>query len=224
MMDADVVGISNASQDDEEWDGTEEMRKRKVAEYMDSVYGMEFNDIIGGDLPTRFKYTSVEKSGFNLSAAEILMATNAELNEYMGMKKLVPYKKGRQPWDAKRSERLRELKQKIRQRFGEVPWRHEVGREWGVKGNSGEKRGGDGEEGGKRKKRRGKRERMKERDQAMQAAEAEGARPSEDTKAPQAAQDENPKMGTLDAAEDDEDVTKKDSRRKKKRRRRTDNE
>ena len=46
MMDADVVGVPNESEDDEEWDGTEEMRKRKVAEYMDSVYGMEFNDIV----------------------------------------------------------------------------------------------------------------------------------------------------------------------------------
>ncbi len=46
MMDADTVGTSNVFQDDEEWDGTEEMRKRKVAEYMDAVYGMEFNDIV----------------------------------------------------------------------------------------------------------------------------------------------------------------------------------
>jgi protein KRI1 len=40
-MDADVV-----QPDDEEWDGTEEMRKRKLDEYMDELYGMEFNDLV----------------------------------------------------------------------------------------------------------------------------------------------------------------------------------
>jgi protein KRI1 len=42
-MDADVV-----KQDDEEWDGTEEMRKRKLDEYMDELYGLEFNDMVCG--------------------------------------------------------------------------------------------------------------------------------------------------------------------------------
>lgn len=41
-MDADVV----ADNDDDEWDGTEEMRKRKVEEYMDEVYGLDFNDMV----------------------------------------------------------------------------------------------------------------------------------------------------------------------------------
>jgi protein KRI1 len=31
--------------DGEEWDGTEEMRKRKLQEYMDSLLGLEFNDM-----------------------------------------------------------------------------------------------------------------------------------------------------------------------------------
>lgn len=41
-MDADNPGF-NA---EEAWDGTEEMRKRKVQEYMDDIYGMEFNDVV----------------------------------------------------------------------------------------------------------------------------------------------------------------------------------
>ena len=41
-MDADA----ELWQDDEEWDGTEEMRKRKLNEYMDEVYGLDFNDIV----------------------------------------------------------------------------------------------------------------------------------------------------------------------------------
>src|ERR1700722_13013636 len=39
-MDADVV------EDDEDWDGTEEMRKKKLDEYMDEVYGLDFNDMV----------------------------------------------------------------------------------------------------------------------------------------------------------------------------------
>ena len=42
-MDADA----EPQQDDEEWDGTEEMRKRKLNEYMDEVYALDFNDIVG---------------------------------------------------------------------------------------------------------------------------------------------------------------------------------
>ena len=41
-MDADV----ERAVDDEEWDGTEEMRKRKLDEYMDEIYGLEFNDMV----------------------------------------------------------------------------------------------------------------------------------------------------------------------------------
>ena len=40
-MDADV----QMNMDDEYWDGTEEMRKKKLDEYMDEVYGLEFNDM-----------------------------------------------------------------------------------------------------------------------------------------------------------------------------------
>jgi len=41
-MDADV----EKARDDEDWDGTEEMRKRKLDEYMDEIYGLEFNDMV----------------------------------------------------------------------------------------------------------------------------------------------------------------------------------
>ena len=40
-MDADVAPPGN----DEEWDGTEEMRKRKLDEYLDEIYGLDFNDM-----------------------------------------------------------------------------------------------------------------------------------------------------------------------------------
>lgn len=47
-MDADATRetFSGMDVDDEEWDGTEEMRRRKLDEYMDELYGMEFTDIV----------------------------------------------------------------------------------------------------------------------------------------------------------------------------------
>ena len=36
----------SGEQDDEEWDGTEEMRKKKLQEYMDSLLKLEFNDMV----------------------------------------------------------------------------------------------------------------------------------------------------------------------------------
>jgi protein KRI1 len=41
-MDADV----DIQTDDEEWDGTEETRNRKLDEYMDEIYGLDFNDMV----------------------------------------------------------------------------------------------------------------------------------------------------------------------------------
>ncbi|KAF5385845.1 hypothetical protein D9615_002328 [Tricholomella constricta] len=110
IMDADVERIV----DDEEWDGTEEMRKRKLDEYMDEIYGLDFNDLVG-DMPTRFKYVPVQPQNFALTPAEILMATDQELNEYMGVKKYAPYRK-EVKWDSKRNDRLKELKSKLSER------------------------------------------------------------------------------------------------------------
>lgn len=45
-VDVDAMDADVARTLEEEWDGTEEMRKRKVQEYMDEVYGMDFNDMV----------------------------------------------------------------------------------------------------------------------------------------------------------------------------------
>ncbi|KAL6304942.1 KRI1-like family C-terminal-domain-containing protein [Sparassis latifolia] len=142
-MDAEVERL-HRDLDDEEWDGTEEMRKRKLDEYMDELYELEFNDMVG-DLPTRFKYAKVEPQSFALSPVEVLMATDAELNSYMGIKKYAPYRKeGKgKHWDASRTSRLKELKAKLKER-GFDP------------------QGQDGV-GDNARKRRGKKERLKER-------------------------------------------------------------
>ncbi|KAK7691350.1 hypothetical protein QCA50_004746 [Cerrena zonata] len=89
-MDADVL----TKKDTDDWDGTEEMRKRVLEKHLDEVYDLEFNDVVAG-IPTRFKYTKVQPQTFALTPEEILLATDAELNQYMGIKKYAPYRKGR---------------------------------------------------------------------------------------------------------------------------------
>jgi protein KRI1 len=79
-----------------------------------------------------------------------LLADDKDLNEYVGLKKLAPYRKQRDTWDAKRGERLREFKKKVSERLEETG-ANDATMEHLV----------DGEH--KEKKRKGKKERMRER-------------------------------------------------------------
>ncbi|KAG2108602.1 KRI1-like family C-terminal-domain-containing protein [Suillus clintonianus] len=117
-MDADVV---RAYDDEEEWDGTEEMRKRKLDEYMDEVYGLEFNDMVAG-MPTRFKYTTTAPQTFSLTPVELLMATDKELNQYMSVKRYAPYRV--EKWDHNRGDRLKEFREKLKDRVGGIGTSH----------------------------------------------------------------------------------------------------
>lgn len=117
-MDADVV---REYDDEEDWDGTEEMRKRKLDEYMDEVYGLEFNDMVAG-MPTRFKYTTATPQTFALTPAEILMATDKELNQYVSVKRYAPYRA--EKWDHNRGERLVEFREKLKERVGATRTSH----------------------------------------------------------------------------------------------------
>ncbi|KAH9961622.1 KRI1-like family-domain-containing protein [Russula compacta] len=145
-MDADAPKDGGSTWDGMEWDGTEEMRKRVLDQYMEELYGLEFNDM---GCP-HFRYIPVSKTTFALNPTEILLADDKDLNEYVGLKKLAPYRRLRDTWDARRGERLREFKTKVSARVGEadddvVLAEHLM----------------DGER--KVKRRKGKKERMRER-------------------------------------------------------------
>lgn len=153
-------------------DGIEDPRKRKYDEYMDEVYELDFNDMVRpflpqmvfysptsqvGGMPTRFKWTTVAPDSSGLTAAEILLATDRELNEFMSIKKLAPFK-NKTAWDRERITKLKELKDKIAHRsWGGVPVA-ELANEQGD--------GQDGAQGGKTKKRKGKKERQKQKNLA----------------------------------------------------------
>jgi protein KRI1 len=140
-MDADASKASGSRWDEVEWDGTEETRKRVLDQYMEELYELEFNDMVRphrplvmcpllmlydgpcaqvAGKPTHFRYVPVAKTAFGLAPAEILLADDKDLNEYVGLKKLAPYRKQRDTWDAKRHTRLREFKTKVSERLGEA--------------------------------------------------------------------------------------------------------
>ena len=152
MGEGDEAYEEDGEWDDEEWDGTEEMRKKKLQEYMDSLLELEFNDVVSAarfqhdnhvshrvltkvaGIPTRFKYVASAPQTFGLTAAEILMADDKDLNQYMGVKKYAPYRKGRN-WDKQRPERLREFRDKLNAKKangndegGEVPAKKRKGK------------------------------------------------------------------------------------------------
>ncbi|KAI6046421.1 KRI1-like family-domain-containing protein [Pisolithus marmoratus] len=169
-MDADADGGGWEEADGEEWDGTEEMRKRKVDQYMEEVVNrLGFNDITA-HIPTRFHYVQRAAEDYALSPAEILLATDAELNTYVGLRKMAPYRqiggsgKGKD-WDPKRNERLKEFREKLQARIGSG-----FAGDWYIGRGPDGRRTGEGAENGK-KKRLGKKERAKLRVGVGEAAE-----------------------------------------------------
>lgn len=65
-------------------------------------------------MPTRFSYIPVAAQSHSLTPAEILLATDKELNEYMSIKRVAPYRK--EKWSKDRAEKLKELRQKLKAR------------------------------------------------------------------------------------------------------------
>ncbi|CAJ1372499.1 unnamed protein product [Effrenium voratum] len=59
---------------------------------IDEYFQLDYEDIIGGDLPTRFKYRKVEPNDFGIPANVILAKSGSELNRMVSLKKLRPYR------------------------------------------------------------------------------------------------------------------------------------
>ncbi|GAA5800081.1 KRI1-like family C-terminal-domain-containing protein [Helicostylum pulchrum] len=64
--------------------------KQKIDNLLEEYYALNYEDVIGGDLFTRFKYTKTEPEDYGLTPEEILLADDAELNKYIGIKSLAP--------------------------------------------------------------------------------------------------------------------------------------
>lgn len=82
-----------------------------TAKSMDEYFQLDYEDIIGGDLPTRFKYRKVEADDFGIPAHVVLSKSGKELNQMVSLKKLRPYRdededqssarKGKEKWKSK---------------------------------------------------------------------------------------------------------------------------
>jgi protein KRI1 len=127
-------------------------------------------------MPTRFKYTRSKPTAFGLTAAEILLATDKELDAIAGLRHIAPYRKQGLGMQGRGiSKRIYDLKQTLKNRkWGEEMEVDEDGKPrtkskprptdsgWSSK----RKADGEGEEegGSKKKKRLGKKQRQRERE------------------------------------------------------------
>ncbi|XP_010550840.1 PREDICTED: protein KRI1 homolog [Tarenaya hassleriana] len=100
-------GAEEEEEEEEEKEGeelreenTESKRKRKrkaslvqraKEALMEEYYKLEYEDTIG-DLKTRFKYAKVEPNRFGLETEEVLALDDRELNQFVSLKKIAPYK------------------------------------------------------------------------------------------------------------------------------------
>ncbi|KAJ3091889.1 hypothetical protein HK102_012811 [Quaeritorhiza haematococci] len=116
----DYEGYGDDAVDDEHAEGEPSNKKAKMTlnEYLDEYYQLDYEDMIG-DIPTRFKYTKVEPDSFGLNPVEILMADDADLNTYLSLKKLAPFRRpdvvqrDMQKFRKSKKKRLREFRKKL---------------------------------------------------------------------------------------------------------------
>eukprot|EP00587_Corethron_hystrix_P003183 CAMPEP_0113302700 /NCGR_PEP_ID=MMETSP0010_2-20120614/3415_1 /TAXON_ID=216773 ORGANISM="Corethron hystrix, Strain 308" /NCGR_SAMPLE_ID=MMETSP0010_2 /ASSEMBLY_ACC=CAM_ASM_000155 /LENGTH=671 /DNA_ID=CAMNT_0000156557 /DNA_START=156 /DNA_END=2167 /DNA_ORIENTATION=- /assembly_acc=CAM_ASM_000155 len=69
---------------------TNDFSTKAKAKIQEELYKLDYEDMIG-DLPCRFKYKQVETNDYGLSTAEILIAEDQKLKQYVSLKKMVPY-------------------------------------------------------------------------------------------------------------------------------------
>ncbi|WBW70907.1 ribosome biogenesis protein Kri1 [Schizosaccharomyces osmophilus] len=89
-------------------------KKRKIEEYVDEKYGVPEPVASSG---SQFRYRQVAPETFGMDVLDILNATDTDLNKYVGLKKLLPYRtpeqveKDRKKFGKKK--RLREWKKEV---------------------------------------------------------------------------------------------------------------
>ncbi|CAH8278792.1 unnamed protein product [Arabidopsis lyrata] len=93
-------------------------RKRKTSlvqrakeALMEEYYKLDYEDTIG-DLKTRFKYAKVQPNRFELDTGEILTLDDADLNQYVPLKKMASYVE--KDWEVNK-HKVKEQKLKIRE-------------------------------------------------------------------------------------------------------------
>ena len=93
---------------------------------LDSLYNLDYEDIVAG-IPCRFKYQSCKADDFGLTAEDIILAEDKELNGFVGLKKISPYyhfNSDDQKVKRKLSKRRKALRVAIRERAKELEEQH----------------------------------------------------------------------------------------------------
>ncbi|ORX59620.1 Krr1-domain-containing protein [Hesseltinella vesiculosa] len=103
-------------------------KKSLDAEYkklMDQYYSLDYEDIIGDDLPTRFKYTQTEAEDYGLTTEEILMADDKMLNKYIGLRTMAPFRSElkrqaeHQNFQRNKKRKYKEIQQHLQEKYAQ---------------------------------------------------------------------------------------------------------
>ncbi|TXG48825.1 hypothetical protein EZV62_024700 [Acer yangbiense] len=97
--DDDDEGENEGGEEENEvYEESKRKRKRKMSlvkrakeEMLEEFYKLDYEDTIG-DLKTRFKYAKVQPNRYGLKTKEVLLLDDNELNQYVSVKKLAPYR------------------------------------------------------------------------------------------------------------------------------------
>lgn len=109
----DVEGVG----DEPEESRSRKKRKGRVSlreklafdKQLEEYYKLDYEDVVG-DLRTRFKYREVPFNTYGLSTEEILITDDKELNQYVSLKKLAPYRT--EEWRPPKHHRFSQKKRK----------------------------------------------------------------------------------------------------------------
>ena len=134
--------------------------KRTAQQYMDEYYALDYEDLIGGDLPTRFKYVEVPASGFGITDVEMLAEPETALAKRVPLRyvkrpfaQLDPSKiKGRanrERWEARKAERTAAMAAEAEAAMAKPPaWTKKRKRSEDGAGEGAVATGGEGRKGG----------------------------------------------------------------------------
>ncbi|KAI8890525.1 Krr1-domain-containing protein [Backusella circina FSU 941] len=122
----DDLDDDNFDYDHNEDAETKSANAEKFKNLMEEYYSLNYEDVVGGDTFTRFKYAKTEPEDYGLSAEDILLADDAALNKYIGMKQLAPYRPEKKKeyemraFEKSQKSKKRELKKHIEQVTGDM--------------------------------------------------------------------------------------------------------